>query len=190
MMQTLTQRTVADLIVILQTDHTTVDRDTRRIGPTWFTEMLGKLPRVKPPSADRERQIFGGAAEVAIVPFRIAREETPALVVKVVGPDGVQTPAALLLSSEHHVEIAVIFGHDQDLAASGRCADPRGQFGEKVATAVVGDRGASRRAEDHRMHTHAPNGRHFRQKNSRTVVLWSPSKLRPAPQGVWCRSVK
>ena len=139
-METLAQRAVAYLIVVLQTNHESIRRDAGRIRCREVRPDASRTARIEPALTDRRGHVVGSTGVVAIVAFRVAREQPPALVVKVVGPRGIDAPAAVTLGLQHPIEVAMILGHDQDAPAGGPFADPRGQFGEEVTRAIVGDR--------------------------------------------------
>src|SRR4051794_37470596 len=77
------------------------------------------LPGIQPAERQRGREFIRRAREIAEVAMGVASQCTPDHVVKVVGPDAVEIPAAARAREHERVEIPTIFRVDEDLAIHG-----------------------------------------------------------------------
>ncbi len=142
MVQAIAVRAVADLVVILETEHALLEPDTGRVGPTWLIVVPRLLARVVPPLPSRGHDVLRRAVEVGEVAIGIAGRGAAYVMVKVVGPDAVEAPATSRTRTNQRVEISGVLGNDDHLAFEfiSRGVDGVGQLHQKVARTVVRDR--------------------------------------------------
>ena len=125
-------------------------RDARGVGSAWLAEVGCVLSREEPSLPDGRGDVVGRAAEVVVVPVRIAGHQPPYLMVQVVGPHAVEVPPVLRGGGHHPREVTVILRDEQHLTVGRGGFDTRGELGQDVTRALVLDR--VRRVEPQAVH--------------------------------------
>src|SRR5262249_22605894 len=112
--QPLAEDPVADLVVVLQTDDEAARRQAGGIRAAGPLQVLGELPAEEPAVVDGRNQVGNGAPEIAVVALAVAGQQAPYLVVKVVGPDAIEAPAAVGHGPDDVSKVAMILGYQMD----------------------------------------------------------------------------
>src|SRR5260370_4730065 len=94
-MEALSQGAIPDLIVVLQTVNKAARRNGGRVCASWPVEVDRMLTAIKPSLANGCGEVRHGTREIAVITFVVPGQASPDLMMKVIGPDGVEPPSAL-----------------------------------------------------------------------------------------------
>src|SRR6185312_13608739 len=149
------ERAIADLIVVLQTEHELLGRDPFGGSPSWLAVVLRVLAFVDPAASHDPRQLADRAGEILAAPRGIARQQPSSRVMEVVGPDAIEAEAVFRNGPDDLAFVPLVLGDDKDWAircgGTGALAD----LAEDMDRRVIDDR--MRRVEAEAVHVEVAN---------------------------------
>ncbi len=114
MMQPRPERTVAHLIVILDTEHHAVQRHSGGFGSPGCTEIRRVLPGVEPALMHCGGEIRDRPGEILIVAITVTGRQPTDLVMEIIGPHRIESPSTLIKGQHDGLQVALILGYQQD----------------------------------------------------------------------------
>ena len=133
----------------------------------------------------------GPVGIIAVIAVVLAGEQhVPAMVDVVVPLRRVQARRAALVARQPARLVGLVLEDEMDLAAGQGGAHALGDLGDDVRPAVVEDGVHGVEAQAVEVEFLEPVERVVDEEVAHRSRRSAPSKLMPAPQGVWCRSVK
>ena len=137
MVEPLTQGAVADPVVILKEENEPAGVEPGRIGPSVVAAVDRVGAAEEPSTVDRQGKVIETASKVAKGTVGIAHQIPAQIVMEIVGPECIQSPAPLRLWSDHVGEVARVLGDQVNGAIGDRCVYDRRELGQEVPRAFV-----------------------------------------------------
>ena len=120
--------------------HKPAGRNLGGVSAPRLIPIYGMLSAIKPTFPNGLDQVGYGAGIIAIIAFVIARQESANLVMKIIGPDGIQPPAPFGLGLHKRVQVAMVLCYQQHATAGHGTMHGRRKLRQEVAGAFIGQR--------------------------------------------------